>query len=60
MQSLLTSDDNCHCKAVAHNNLEGFYFPYPDVLGYKRTGLYHVQAKISGSWVKLIDIFHKA
>jgi len=26
MQSLLTSDDNCHCEAVARNILKGLYF----------------------------------
>jgi len=26
LQLLLTSDANCHCEAVAHNIVEGFYF----------------------------------
>ena len=30
------------------------------VLGYKRAGLYCMQAKISCSWVNLIDIFYEA
>jgi len=30
------------------------------VFGYKRASLYCMQAKMSCSWVKLIDIFHKA
>jgi len=60
MQSLLTSDDNCRCEAVACNILKGFYFSQLDVLGYGCAGLYCMQAKISCSWVKLIDIFHEA
>jgi len=32
MQSLLTSDDNGRCEAVAHNILKGFYFSWLDVL----------------------------
>jgi len=54
------SDDNCHCEAVACNILKRFYFSKHDALGYKRAGLYCMQAKTSCSWVNLIDIFHEA
>jgi len=60
MQSLPMSDDNCHCEAVACNILKRFYFSKHDALGYKRAGLYCMQAKTSCSWVNLIDIFHEA
>jgi len=51
MQSQLTIEDNCHCEALAHNNLEGFYFFKLDVLGYKHVGLHCMPAEISCSWV---------
>ena len=60
MQSLLISDDNGRCEAVARNILQRFYFSQCDVLGYKRAGLYCTQAKTSCLWVMLIDIFHEA
>ena len=60
MQSLRTSDDNCRCEAVACNIFKRFYFSLLDVLGYNCASLYRKQVKISCSWVKLINIFHKA
>ena len=61
VQSLLTSDDKGCCEAVARNILKGFYFPWLDVLGYKRDGLHcYKKAQMSCSWVNLINIFHEA
>jgi len=36
MQSLLTSDDNCHYEAVARYISKGFYISELDVLGQAR------------------------
>jgi len=60
MQSLLSSDDNCRCEAVARIILKGLYFSQLHVFGYTRAGLYCTQAKISFSWIKLIDILYEA